>query len=212
MTWLSLMSLLFVHLFTNYLAVRSVAMQTLNRQRANIVFDYSMKSIINNDKQSAEQLDPETVALRERVFERDGAIRCNGFIVGYCSIGVPFSTILQCLRTTTIEHVLEVFKDEPYILWLDDRSRRVMIVLKVGADSRDQLRAWLHAFLICCYTESNQRASITESIQKTLKDAMAYWPIIEKGLLKKGWNLDIGALETRSGLRLNNAVNDKKSV
>lgn len=37
-TWLTLLSLLTLHLFLNYLAVRSVQMTTLNRQRANIVF------------------------------------------------------------------------------------------------------------------------------------------------------------------------------
>lgn len=73
-TWVSLIILLTIHLGTNYLAVRSVSMRTINRQRANIIFNKYMSSRHG----SRRMLIPEEVSQLERIFEWDGVLRCGG--------------------------------------------------------------------------------------------------------------------------------------
>ena len=48
-TWTAMIILLAIHLGTNYLAVRAVCMQTLNRQRANLVFSGLLEQLGNDE-------------------------------------------------------------------------------------------------------------------------------------------------------------------
>src|ERR1700753_1137715 len=85
-TWAAMIFLLAIHLGTNYLAVRAVCMQTLNRQRANLVFSSLLEQIASDKttNRGAKTLPrlvyptPEEVRLQERVFERDGVLRWKG--------------------------------------------------------------------------------------------------------------------------------------
>lgn len=111
-TWSALLVLLTIHLWTNYRAVRAVSMRTLNRQRANIVFSnyldmvsYTQSYVSEKSSKQVEieigkcsVLTPEEVSHQERIFELDGVIRWKGStIVGICTIGVPFRSILPHL-------------------------------------------------------------------------------------------------------------------
>ncbi|KAB8288866.1 hypothetical protein EYC80_010769 [Monilinia laxa] len=51
-TWIALITLLSIHLGTNYLAVRSVTMRTLNRQRANLVLSPFLYSVTSDNKRN----------------------------------------------------------------------------------------------------------------------------------------------------------------
>ncbi|KAK8228395.1 hypothetical protein HDK77DRAFT_431121 [Phyllosticta capitalensis] len=84
--------LLAIHLWTNYMAVRSVSMRSLNRQRANVVLSH----LLAHDK----VLTPETVAAgHERIFElRDGVLRGAGReVLGWARLGVGLWEVLDVL-------------------------------------------------------------------------------------------------------------------
>lgn len=144
--WTSMLLLLTMHLSMNYAAVRAVSMRNLNRQRANILFSH----LIAYDK----VLTPREVAKRERIFERDGALRwANDREVGHGKIGVSIQDIVYYLsrdqqhpitKSSTqgpeLGQLLEFYKDEEYILWYDWTTKTVSIVLKKGVSSRSQLK------------------------------------------------------------------------
>src|SRR5438045_2208886 len=82
-TWVALLGLLTIHICMNYLAVRSVTMRTLNRQRANIVFSNYLDHLSKNESipegsssikttiRSSEKrviLGPEEASHLERIF------------------------------------------------------------------------------------------------------------------------------------------------
>lgn len=88
-TWTSLIFLLVIHLATNYLAVFSVCMRTLNRQRANLVFSAILFQLLLDRRSLTTSTDadgrqttissfdfrcpmPPDVRWREIVFEKDG--------------------------------------------------------------------------------------------------------------------------------------------
>ena len=82
-TWTAMIALLAIHLSMNYLAVRSVSMRTLNRQRANLVFSNYLDQLIEFDGQTKGSGNitfpsPEEISIQEKIFARDGVICWKG--------------------------------------------------------------------------------------------------------------------------------------
>lgn len=249
-TWATLIALLSVHLATNYAAVKAVSMTSLNRQRANIVFSHLL-----NGNGSPRILSPKEVSEQERIFERDGVLRCIGLedgvwrsngemlrakddVVGYCKIGVSMRTLLSRINVSQrtqagaldtlpvkLTDLLDVFASEGYILWLLDVSnsnrwkKEILIVLKQDCTPLDQLKAWMHAWILVRYREmSPLRGSFyqadriyaaprLEELKTSLLIMRSAFRQYESALKNAGWDLSIAALETRAGVR---AVIDRK--
>ncbi|KAK7208420.1 vitamin B6 photo-protection and homoeostasis-domain-containing protein [Myxozyma melibiosi] len=131
--WTTLLLLITVHLTTNYWAVTSVVMDTLNRQRVNIVFAYLMDQtsplMLESDLLDHQSvlpsriLSPKEVVKQERVLERDGLLRwgSGNTILGHASIG-SFSEVYRILPSgMTVNELLHLFGDGKagYVLWFE---------------------------------------------------------------------------------------------
>lgn len=210
-TWTTLLLLLTLHLATNYMAVRSVCMRTLNRQRANIVFAY----LLEYDR----VLSPKQVSAKERIFEHGGILRdADGKCLGYCKIGVPACELLERLgstdrltRATNIPdgrlllQLVELFEDERYIVYLGHPpSDTTCILLKKGSDTTAQLKAWYHALLLARQTEQGFKGGkdSMDALQSTLVAVRKDWQKVQARLGEAGWDLETAALETTSGSRV----------
>jgi hypothetical protein len=208
-TWTTLLLLLTLHLATNYMAVRSVCMRTLNRQRANIVF----ACLEEHDR----VLSPKQVSVKERIFEHDGILRDTGDkCLGYCKIGVPASELLQRLGKTDrltkatnlsdgrLLQLLDLFEEERYIIYLEHPSDMACILLKKGSDTAVQLKAWYHAMLLVRQVEhgSEGEKSSMDAVRRTLVAVRKDWDQVQAMLAEAGWDLKTAALETTSGSRI----------
>ncbi|OCK81132.1 DUF647-domain-containing protein [Lepidopterella palustris CBS 459.81] len=217
-TWSTLILLLSVHLATNHAAVRAVSMRSLNRQRANIVMSHWI--------QHGSTLSPVEVSKRERIFERDGVLRwADNQVIGYCRIGVDLRNILKRLgpshektRSVQLEGIniyelMQLYTDESYIMWFDASNSEALIVLKKGSTATDQLRAWMHALMLAwrakavkqrMSSHAGARLSPADTLLEldlTLRQIRETFPEYAKSLRSAGWDLEIPALETRSGTR-----------
>ena len=222
-----MIALLAIHLGTNYLAVRSVSMRTLNRQRANLVFSNYLDQLIEFDGQTKSNGNvtfptPEEISLQEKVFERDGVLRWKGGeVLGYCEIGVEFQRILNLLSpknkttgsqstaaldVTRLERLLDIFSGESYLMWPDISRKTILIVLKDSSNTRSQLQAWMHALLFLKQLESivEEEEPLIDALARTLRDVSVFSNAFDLwGELKKaGWDVETGAMETRSGTRI----------
>lgn len=148
--WATLLILISIHLTTNYWAVRSVIMETLNRQRTNAVFAYLMEKtsplMMESDLVDCEAvlpsriLSPNEVARQERVLESDGLLRwgSTGPVLGYASIG-SFSAVCRMLPSEmSVRELLHLFDDARagYVLWFEHgrvRGRKGSYVTVRGA-------------------------------------------------------------------------------
>ncbi|KAF2100684.1 DUF647-domain-containing protein [Rhizodiscina lignyota] len=209
-TWAALLFLLAIHLGTNYLAVRSVSMRSLNRQRANIVLNH----LLQHDA----VLRPQEVSRMERIFERDGVFRDeHDRVIGRCSIGSSMKGLLGCLGSqqqgqstisgsfTTcgvdLRAVLDLFGREWYMLWPDSSSSRTIIVLKQGASARDGLKAWYHGLLLA--KKTNAAAAADDKLYtKSNSQVCSTFDGFAERLTAAGWDLTDAALETKSGTRV----------
>ncbi|KDQ20765.1 hypothetical protein BOTBODRAFT_124590 [Botryobasidium botryosum FD-172 SS1] len=208
-TWITLLLLIAVHLFLNYLGVRAVTMHTLNRQRANIVF----QALDESDT----ILSPQEVAARERVFEWDGALRWSGNVLGHCRMGVSWSIFARefgVYSTTDQVDILKLFQGEKYFLCCDNTQPRgalqIAVCLKEDAGQRDYLRAWVHALLLAKslqHTQLSCRIEIELSMKKAgrLVDAKNI-----SRLRAAGWDLDESALVTGAISRIRMGSEGKK--
>ncbi|KAF2656811.1 DUF647-domain-containing protein, partial [Lophiostoma macrostomum CBS 122681] len=214
-TWSTLIALLSIHLAMNYAAVTAVSMQTLNRQRANIVLSRVL--------QNGQVLRPNDVSKQERVFERDGVLRwADDHRLGHCSIGVTLGSLMRSLgpqhgrtgsvdmQTIKLSELMLVFRDEAYILWFD-RSKsqfEAMIALKQDCTPVDQLKAWAHALVLAQRLRSRAKASPREKddgledLRSSLDEVRRTFDTLVEGLKGAGWDLEIAALETRAGTRV----------
>jgi hypothetical protein len=214
-TWTWLLMLLAVHLSTNYAAVRSVAMRTLNRQRANIVFSALMAE--------EKVLTPEEAAKREFVFEKEGTLRWRGTeALGTCQIGLALRDMLQGIgghvapQTGSFKHLsislsslVDIFVDEDYILWFNAGTENAVVALKDQATTTSQLKAWSHALRVAraCYEAKMRKINLdSQAIVKMLGDTQRTNSKIFDRHLKQledaGWNTSTAALETRPGRRI----------
>ncbi|KAE9965889.1 hypothetical protein EG328_009313 [Venturia inaequalis] len=215
LTWTAMLVLLTIHLFMNASAVRAVSMRSLNRQRANIVFSH----LLAYDK----VLSPKEVSKRERIFERDGVFRgARDQVIGYGKIGVSLQQLMKAMsrspRTTTgsvtlrgneLAKLLDLYKTETYILWFDWEVSTVYIVLKQGSTAQSQLKAWSQGLLLAqrAAADSGDRDKDSENLRFTrivssLEQTSKRFDEDIGRLRAAGWDVDVCALETRSGTRL----------
>jgi hypothetical protein len=218
-TWATLLFLLALHLCLNYLAVRSVTMHSLNRQRANLVFSH----LLAHDK----VLTPAQVSRLEVVFERDGVLRWLGAeVLGRATIGVGMQELVLAGggkggdgSGPDLYELHELFRDEEYLLCANATGTAVAMALRRGCSARGQLRAWLHALVLAREASEQRgrgpsssaekekggdraRAAVTSSLTRT----RAVWGEFAARLASAGWALDEAALETGCGPRIGVAV------
>lgn len=211
-TWATLIALLSVHLGTNYAAVKSVNMRSLNRQRANIV--------LSNILQDGRILSPTEVSKRERVFEREGVLRwADDGIIGHCRIGVTMQTMLGHmgprhertgsldLQAIKLSDLMRLYEYETYILWF--APTEALIVLKQGCTPIDQLKAWTQALLLVRreWVKASDRKPDTSGerfaeLRSTVEETAKVFDTYAAQLRDVGWDLDVAALETRAGKRI----------
>jgi hypothetical protein len=175
-------------------------------------------------------LSPEEVSLQERIFERDGVLRWRGGpVLGWCRIGVPLRDILACLAlatksgtykststsdagNVTLEQLLAVYGAQGYIMWYDRARKTCLVVLKEGTQSIVQLDAWMHALLFVKDIQSAGKEgkelgddeAVLGRLKRTLEQVVSwrkeagFYGVLEE----VGWDLEVGAMETRSGTRI----------
>ncbi|KAF1810214.1 DUF647-domain-containing protein [Eremomyces bilateralis CBS 781.70] len=221
--WTSLLILISIHLWTNYMAVRSVILRTLNRQRANIV----LSSLIGSSNLPS----PQEASHLERIFERPGLLRwVDGRILGHCMIGVELSSILRQLPGAASrpsgksriyrydlapQKILGLFDKEFYVLWFDTRTRTAYIALKEGCQPRDQVRAWCHALLVARKydlkglevpadqkTDYDAVPPALQLLAKTGDELSRNFHAYEDKLQSAGWDTTTIQLETRPRIRI----------
>jgi len=175
-------------------------MNTLNRQRANLLFSFFLHNTgANIDSHKMLFLSPTQISSRERIFEREGVLRWQGGpILGYCEIGVPFSRILKSIGGEELTALLDEFKDDAYMIWYDELSETYLVTLKDFATPLDQLHAWMHAL----YLAHHSRHTLANIIQTRSSLRRFSLSFLETQLSQAGWDIKTGALEVKSGTRL----------
>jgi len=211
-TWTCLVMLLSVHLATNYAAVKTVSLRSLNRQRANVV--------LTNLFDGKEAPTPESASLQERIFEWDGILRWRGSaLLGKARIGIALQDMLSTLapphlvtgairdRDSIFQNLIRIHQDEGFLLWYCHPQRTALIVLKEEVSNKAQLKAWAVGLSVAhrlMNTDATSAATdkVLQTIATALMDISGKWDDYIERIVAAGWDIDIANLETSSGTRI----------
>ncbi|KAF9226202.1 DUF647-domain-containing protein [Gyrodon lividus] len=192
-TYTMLFLLVWGHLLFNYLAVRSVVLRTLNRQRACILWtDFRSSSGTFKDR----MLSPSNVASRELIFGSPDCLRdaSTGRIIGQCTLGTSFRTVTSLCTAKHVAEALQIFGEEKYVLFIADgrtRTSRPLTILacfKNGYHSMDQLQAWIHSIEAARYpTNPGDPAATADHLRSTLIATRKAMPHFVQSLADAGW-------------------------
>ena len=214
LTWSCLVLLLAIHLKMNHAAVRSVRMNTLNRQRACICLSHLI------DTKSVMTLDE--VSKKERIFEQSSFIRWNGVQspLAKVKVGVSLNEILGALGKShnvthsvqqdrvTLNDIVRIFANEEYLLWYDPPRKLILIAFKQSAKPASGLQAWAHAMVtarglsLLPKAEREDPSNVVKELASQLEAIRTGWNDDMKALAAAGWDLDTASLETVSGTRI----------
>lgn len=214
--WVTVISLLSVHLWTNYQAVWYVVMRTLNRQRCNIVFSDIVNSLpeferaFSTDADTAVSLskltlNPKKVAVKEKILEPDGLLRWYGgsynnnnnrVTIGKASYG-DFESVLKNVNCE-INELLDATDalNNGYIISFNTTSSSLFINICLihNGPMNSDLKSWVHALLIAReITILNNKLALPIDIIKSTKqvvDKLFNKLEIEKALELSGWELE----------------------
>lgn len=217
MTWTALIMLLAVHLEMNRRAVRAVALRTLNRQRAGLVFHRLSRNEIPT---------PETISAEENIFELGGTLRtASGEAIGHCTIGCNLETFLKSSGTVSstkavkinksaLNSLIQAFDGSKHLLWYDvdlmSSKVKIFIALKEHAQARDIVVAWWQANSLANLMHSQRIGNFDPDAednalnltQRSLQTAVELEKRFGKSLEDAGWDLDASVILTRSSPRL----------
>ncbi|KAF8550345.1 DUF647-domain-containing protein [Imleria badia] len=193
MTYTTLFVLVGAHLLFNYLAVHSVVLRTLNRQRACILWT-SFK--MPNGRLNERTPTPANVASKEMLFEAPSSLRevSTGRKIGRCLLGTSFRNIASKCAAEYIASALHVFSGERYVLFIVGGKGRGLrrittsVCFKAGYSSMDQLQAWIHAIEVVrqlCVLGDN--ADPVDVLGSTLLATRAALPDFVRSLVEAGW-------------------------
>jgi hypothetical protein len=151
------------------------------------------------------------VSLRELLVhaDREAALSPEGVPTRVARTGKAWPDVKLDLD----ELFLNIFAKEKYVLWYGRHTQQAMIVLRTGASTLDQLKAWTHALLVAREVrKAEAEGQVPDSysvrrhtmvvIKATLARTSELWVRHEQGLQALGWDLSVSALETMPGVRL----------
>ncbi|KAG6370895.1 vitamin B6 photo-protection and homoeostasis-domain-containing protein [Boletus reticuloceps] len=200
LTYTTLFILVGAHLLFNYLAVRSVVLRTLNRQRACILWT-SFKLPTGTFKERAPT--PANIASKELLFGAPSTLReaSTGRKIGRCILGTSLQNIKSQCTAEHIESALHVFGGERYVLFIvggNDHGLRqgtIAVCFKDGYHSIDQLQAWIHAIEATrrlCDPEDD--ADLVDVLRSTLPATREAIPRFVQSLAEAGWETGNGSM------------------
>ncbi|KAG6007578.1 hypothetical protein E4U21_005776 [Claviceps maximensis] len=185
--------LVFVHLWMNYLGVRSVCMTTLNRQRATILFLEYLKT--------GRVLTPGQVAQRERIVFWV-PIMCNR--EGESVARIEFAPTYKHAASHGPQDTIDVVDGPMHTSFITSpRGRRlakIRMLLWVGCQPRHAILAWFHAMEDAWEMKKGRVHDHKKTLlsEKRRAEDVKLWTLMEE----RGWDLGTQAFETYAPIRL----------
>lgn len=225
--------LLCADLLANYLAVKSIRLKSLNSKRAGLVTPELCEVILSTTRVNGASLAIPKYLNVEAVGQMESVLGLRASWLWLCSVskywkpkanqirvGVSLQEFLLVtgirLRATAdvwtmsdVEHLLAMFENEAYVLWMDMDGSTVVVTLKRHAGPRDQFKALLHAHMVqkrhlskTIKDIGNRRTAILDEISYCLRSINGTWPTLCSEMQALGWDLSLTDVDEARGIRV----------
>ncbi|CAG7555905.1 unnamed protein product [Fusarium equiseti] len=186
-------TLVFAHLWMNYLGVSSVCMDNLNRQRASIIFEEFLKT--------GKVLSPEEVSKRENIlFWRPIVRNQNGEEVARIEMAGSYDEALRgkdVVRVDGWKNTLFITPGHPV---------RIKIMLWKDSTAIHAASAWFEAMKMAWGMVGKEKTIPGKEKQEITFPEVALWDQLQA----KGWRLDSHAFETHAPTRISEMEHEKE--
>lgn len=176
-TWVIFIILTLLHIWANYRGVKLLHLNTLNRQRAEALFESTamhfsrrIEYLVSNNSNtfplcSGDEDDVNLILPSPNdVSESLLSSMYNLFFDSSIYLGAKFShTCKGMSKHDVIWLIKEEFINDRYILGVNMKRGIVSVTLKCSATEADKLVAFLHAFLVAVYLRSSDAKKNKES-------------------------------------------------
>ncbi|KAF5021806.1 hypothetical protein F66182_6181 [Fusarium sp. NRRL 66182] len=194
--------LVFAHLWVNYLGVRSVCMNHLNRQRATILFEEYLKT--------GNVLTPKEVARRENILMWRPVVRNqHGQQIACIEMAQSYRDAMGAQRSRANIAIVDGIKNTLFVWSHIRRSHTpIKIMLWKGSTAIHAISAWFMAMEMAWLMEKDK--GYTAELDKIFCGKEAVDGYQQKygdsqlwdGMLAKGWNMDSHGFEKGAPVRL----------
>ncbi|KAH7306023.1 vitamin B6 photo-protection and homoeostasis-domain-containing protein [Stachybotrys elegans] len=184
--------LVLAHLGMNYLAVRSVCMTSLNRQRATILFEQYLTS--------GRMLTPTEVAAHESIIFWRPVINDES---GEASASLHLSEDYARCFGKGVQADTQIIDTPTYVLFVCPQSGGLLTAngfLRTNAQPIDAIKAWHHLMLIAKRWTKGSPGPDKRSI--AFEKSPEFDSVLRSSLERSGWDLDTQAFETGVPVRL----------
>uniref|UniRef100_A0AAR5PPF6 DUF647 domain-containing protein n=1 Tax=Dendroctonus ponderosae TaxID=77166 RepID=A0AAR5PPF6_DENPD len=134
--WILIISLMVLHLYTNFLAVKALIFNTFNRERLALVLKsyFTIGSVLN----------PAKVNVNESVLLGFGlnVKRMCGFDI---VLGESIKKSLNDYAAADIKLLQSVYKDKKYMLLVNGTKKKIYVCLEKGETAADVIAGYFHA-------------------------------------------------------------------
>ncbi len=164
-TWYIFILLTLIHVWANYVGVKVLRLRSLNRQRAETIL-YPIVSKVAKFMADRENnwINKDTNKISIGRFLKDidimSPLECNESLwksvksllfPGQIHLCVKLSRFLQNMSHYEIQFVFDFFKDEKYCIQVHSQSFVISVILHLDATEEDELKAFVHAFIVKDY-------------------------------------------------------------
>ncbi|KAF4438021.1 UPF0420 protein [Fusarium austroafricanum] len=202
--------LVFAHLWMNYLGVRAVCMENLNRQRATILFEEYLKT--------GKVLSPQEVSHRENILLWQPIVRNQrGQKIAHIEVAKNYGDAMGAKHREVNIAIIDGIRNSLFIWSHSKRSYTpIKIMLWKDASAIHAISAWFMAMEMAWLMDKSEGYS--DKLDKIFchkedidgyqqkYDGRELWDAI----LAQGWNLDSQAFETGAPVRLVAQMEGKK--
>jgi len=221
-SWSIFTALTIIHVWANYVGIQRLRLRTLNRERARVtllgLIEYSGKLVlktIDDDKRMFEG-GVDEVNLKKCIQKLHSPTNvseslwfsiCGMLYTGNVHLGIRVQDLVRnttntkssrgmekcTLTKTEWNFLIDEFKNERYMIIIDISRTDINVLMKIGANYRDEMRAFMHAYTIHWIIDnsSTNRLSwnrIRKMLSRTHSIVQKFIPPEEK---KKVENVDL---------------------
>ncbi|KAL3269198.1 hypothetical protein HHI36_008280 [Cryptolaemus montrouzieri] len=152
--------MMILHLYFNYKAVTSLIFNNLNEPRMILL----MKSYCNIN----------TVSRPIQINQEESVILGTGLkISDICGFNIRLgSSLFECIRLynfTEMEQLLELYRDDPYLIMSDIEKRCIYIAFEKNCDTQNILKSYFHAVMLALGTCIYNNLSIDIGVKRQRK-------------------------------------------
>ncbi|KAL1491530.1 hypothetical protein ABEB36_012114 [Hypothenemus hampei] len=137
--WILILTLMVLHLYTNFLAVKALVFKTFNKERLAIVLKtyFTIGTVLNPVKVNAK----ESVLIGRELKVKD----ICGFNI---LLGERLKPVLNQYSIADIKMLESVYENKNYMLFVNGKTQNIYVALGSDVSSEDLIAAYFHAFCL----------------------------------------------------------------